>query len=248
MLRGIYMANTALVTQQVREGVIGQNLANLSTWGYKADRAVLRSFPEVLWWRLEGYRQAPIGTVGPGVAVEEVATDYRPGPLVFTGRPLDLALAGNGYFVVQDPSGGGYFFTRSGTFGPNAQGYLTNEQGYLVMGYAGPIEVGGGEAKVYQDGRVEVGGEERGRLMVVDFPPGQYPQKLEAGLFRAPQEARPLPVDTSIRSGYLEQANVDAVRTMVELLAAFRAYEAAQRVLRAQDETLGRAIEIGAWR
>jgi flagellar basal-body rod protein FlgG len=242
------MANTALVAQQIKEGVIGQNLANVNTWGYKADRAVLRSFPEVWWWRLEGRGQTPVGTVGPGVAVEEVATDYQPGPLVFTGRTLDLALGGSGYFVVQDPAGGEIYFTRSGAFTLNAQGYLANEQGYLVLGHNGPLHVGAGEVSVDGGGTVRVAGEERGRLLVVDFPEGQYPQKLEAGLFRAPVQAQPTPVDTPVRSGYLEQANVDAVRTMVELLAAFRAYEAAQRVLRAQDETLGKAIEVGTWR
>jgi len=246
MLRGLYAANTALVTQQMVETVVGNNLANLNTWGYKADAAALRSFREVLLWRLEGYGQSPVGTVGPGVAVDEVRTDFETGPLVFTGRRLDLALAGPGYFVLQDAAGEVYL-TRCGALAVNAQGYLVTEHGHLVLGEGGPISVGAEEVSVGEDRVVRVAGEAVGRLLVVDVQ-GQAPEKVEAGLLRPPDRANLVALETPVKSGHLEQSNVDAVRAMVELLSAFRAYEAAQRVLRAQDETLGRSIEVGSLR
>jgi flagellar basal-body rod protein FlgG len=248
VLRGIYAANTAMVSQQLKEAVISQNLANLNTAGYKADAVAFRSFPEVLLWRLEGYREEAIGTASLGLAVGAMQTDHGEGPLLFTGRPLDVAIAGNGYFVVQDLQGN-VFYTRSGAFNPNGEGYLVNEQGYYVLGEGGALWIGTADASILEDGTVMVGTEAVGRLLVVDFADRRALAKAGDNLFRLAGETGAGVVRPTLRSGYLEQANVDAVRSMVELLSAFRAYEAAQRALRAQDELLARAAgEVGVLR
>lgn len=237
-----------MVSQQLKETVISQNLANLGTAGYKADAVAFRSFPEVLLWRLKGYREEPLGTAGFGVAVGACETDHQEGALIFTGRPLDVALVGPGYFVLQDQEGE-IFYSRNGAFRPDASGYLVNEEGYFVLGDSGPLLVGAQDAVVREDGSVVAGGQERGRLLTVDFGDRRALTKVGGNLFRlagetSVAEARPL-----YRSGYLEAANVEVVRSLVELLSAFRAYEAAQRVLRVQDELLARAAgEVGVLR
>lgn len=248
MLRGLYAANTAMVSQQLRETVISQNLANINTPGYKADRAALQSFPEVLLWRLSGYQREPVGSAGFGAAVGAVETDYSSGPLQYTGRPLDVAIAGEGYFVVQDAKGE-TFLSRNGALAVNADGYLVTAQGHLVLGEGGPVQVGGAEVVIREDGTVLADGVESGRLLLVDVPDRQALRKAGENLFRVGNQAEVTTVQPPLKVGYLEQANVDPVQSLIDLLAAFRAYEAAQRVLRAQDELLGRAAsEVGTLR
>jgi flagellar basal-body rod protein FlgG len=244
----LYVANTAMVSQQLRQTVVSHNLANLSTVGYKADAAVLRAFPAALLWRLGGPERSPIGLAEFGVALGAVETDHRMGPLVFTGRPLDLAIAGEGYFVLQSPDGD-LLYTRNGAFAINQEGYLVGEQGYRVLGEGGPLLVGTEEAEVLEDGTVRAGDESVGRLLVVEFVRMGALEKAGSSLFRAAGEADPTPVTPHLKAGFLEQSNVEAARAIVELFEAFRAYEASQRVLKAHDEFLGRAAqEIGALR
>lgn len=248
MLRGLYAANTAMVSQQLKETVISQNLANINTAGYKADNVALQAFPEVLLWRLSGYQRQPIGTAGFGAAVGAIETDHSAGPLQFTGRPLDVAIAGDGYFVVQDAQGE-TFVSRNGAFAVNADGYLVNEQGYFVLGEGGPLQVGEAEVVIREDGTVLAGEAEIGRLLLVDFADRQALSKAGDNLFRYGAQAEVTAVRPPLKAGYLEQANVDAVQSLIDLLSAFRAYEAAQRVLRAQDELLGRTVsEVGTLR
>ena len=138
--------------------------------------------------------------------VASSASDTAQGPLASTGRTFDLAIVGRGGFSVRDASG---VVRESRSFERNARGELANERGAVLMGTRGPI-VASADATIDSRGIVRDAGVERGRI------------RLRAG--------------TTLESGFLEGSNVDAVREMVDVLSAQRAFETAQKTLSALDD------------
>ena len=129
MIRGLYTAASGMVAQMRAQDISANNLANVSTTGYKKDLPALAAFPELFLHRFNdgpagvlgiGASPAPIGALGTGVWVEEVATNMKQGSLKETGRELDFALRGNGFFVLDTP--GGRRYTRNGSFSIDAEG------------------------------------------------------------------------------------------------------------------------------
>lgn len=254
MMRGLYLAATGMVVQQLRQEIISHNLANATTTGYKAAYATQRSFPEVLLMRLEGqYSQGAVGAFSPGVMMDAVEVDFSPGPLEETGRPTDLALVDRPgqpltFFAVQ--VGDEIRYTRNGHFRVGPTGYLETTEGYPVLGETGPLRVGEGKWRVDSQGRVWVEEQQVDRLLLRGFGQPQALQKLENNLFIAPAEAIPQEVaEIEVKQGFLERSNLDAVREIIDMLAALRAYEAGQKVIQVQDELLGKMVnEAGSMR
>lgn len=241
MLRGLYVAAAGMLAEERRLDVVANNLANADTAGYKRAVAVAESPFALLLRRVgDGPVAAPVGPLGVGAAVTETAAIMTQGGLRPTGQPLDLALVGEGFFAVQTPAGVRY--TRDGSFTLDAEGYLTTAAGHRVLGTAGPIKAAGAEVTVTAEGEVLVDGRSAGRLRLAAFPAGTALAREGDNLFRAPAGVTEQAARARVRAGYLELANVEPVREMVEMMAVMRAYEAAQRAVRAHDETLGRAV------
>ncbi len=244
MIRGLYSSYTGMNAMLMLQDVMANNIANANTAGFKEDFAVLQAFPAQEVFRVE--TQAAPGeavAVGPssgGVLVGQVYTDYAQGSLRETGSATDLALEGEGFFEVIGPGRTGY--TRAGNFRVDSSGRLTTATGYLVSGRDGnPIEVGSGKFVVDEQGRVLVGGKEKGAIRVVTFPAQARLIKTGDGVYTCaapPAEA----AGCKISQGFLEQANVDVIRQMVSMMESFRAYESGQRLIKAQDATLERAV------
>lgn len=247
MIRGLYVSADGMLAQTIKQDVIAANLANVATTGYRKDTPSIRGFRSVL-----SDEAAAIAAEYPtqlqwqeplflGVAAQ---TDFSPGPLEQTGNPLHLAIEGDGFFALQTPTGTAY--TRAGAFHLTADGSLVDSQGNAVLGQAGPIQIVGGSFEVASDGRITVDGQAGDRLSLVTFAdPGQL-EKAGAGLFTAPAEAQPTDATALVRQGYLEGSNVNAVREMVAMITGLRAFEANQRAVAAQDETLKQAVtEVG---
>lgn len=159
-----------------------------------------------------------------------VGLDLSQGELRPTGNPLDLAISGRGFFVVETPSGQRY--TRGGSFAVDRDGFLVTRSGHRVMGQGGPIQLGPGAVQVVvnEQGEVILNGEHVGTLMVVDFPQGTELAYEGGGLIRAegePQEARGF----SVKQGFLEKSNVSPVEEMVKLLLISRSFESYQKAL-----------------
>ncbi|PRR70244.1 flagellar hook-basal body protein [Neomoorella humiferrea] len=254
MLRGLYLAATGMVVQEIRQDVIANNLANATTGGYKAQTAAVGTFPEMLLQRMEEGRSAPVGYFAPGVMLDQIYTNFAPGPLEETNRSTDLALIDApgetpAFFTVQ--AGDTEAYTRNGSFHVDARGFLVTAEGYPVQGERGAVYVGTAAFKVDGDGRVLVDGQVIDRLRVVTFP-GENLQLLEGrgdGLFYAPAGVQPLPAAAQIKQGWLERANVDLAREMVDMLAVMRIYEANQKAIQAADQTLGKSVnEVGSLR
>jgi flagellar basal-body rod protein FlgG len=163
--------------------------------------------------------------------------NLAPGVLKTTGNPLDLAIIGPGLFVVDTPQGERY--TRAGNFVRDAQGFLTTQDGFRVLGADGPVSVPETGFRVDANGRVAEGS----TLRIVGNEKLEGLVKVGAALF-APVEGAPAPAalaDATVAQGQLEGSNVNVVMGMVEMLATMRTYEAYQKTIQALDQTVGQA-------
>ncbi len=242
MIRGLYTSAAGMLAELQRNDVLANNLANLTTSGYRQDKLAVGTFPAMLLSRLEpGQRPAEVGTVGGGVQVVEQRVSFLPGTVQETGLPLDLAITGDGFFVVQTPDGEAY--TRQGHFGRTADGTLVTADGLTVLGERGPVRVNGQDVRIAEDGSITVDGMAADRLRVVDFADRKVLAKRGQTLFTAPGGATPTAVEApQVRQNYLEMANVNPIEAITEMIALVRGYEAGQRAIQAQDETLERAV------
>jgi flagellar basal-body rod protein FlgG len=179
--------------------------------------------------------------------VERFFTLHEQGNLRETGAVYDLALAGDGFFVVETPEGLRY--TRNGAFTLDADRYLVDDRGHRVLGTQGPLQIAAGEIQIDVSGRIMSDGVLQGQLLLQSFADNSSLQKVGDNLFSAAAGLTQQPFAGQVRQGFLENSNVQALAEMVRMLAAQRAYETSQRVLLAQDELLGKAVnEVGVVR
>lgn len=227
-IEGILNTARTLSFYERRQEVTANNLANASSDAFKADRVLAHTLP---------------GSTAP-VPVQDV--DLQQGAFRETARPLDVSLDGQGYFVVDTPRG--ERLTRGGSFRLDAQGRLADSQGNLVQGVDGPIVLaGGGKVVVQGDGTVEVDGASAGRLRIVNV---DEPVRMLKEGFGCYAPAGPLhPADenvTRVRQGAVEEANLDPMLSMVDLVTIQRAFAANVDALKAMDSVLGAVTtEVG---
>lgn len=244
MIRGIYSAAAGMVAESMRSDVIANNLANASTAGFKKDVAVSKDFNSVLIERINDGAVSPVGGVGSGSQIDEVATIHAGGQLRNTGNDLDLAIDGRGFFTVQTPNGIRY--TRNGSFTKSAQGELVTADGYRVMGQRGAVRLNGGKVTVNGTGQVFVDGIQTDRLQLVDFADTKQLTKEGNSLFAASATAQTRPISGQVQQDCLEMSNVNAVSEMVNLIANYRAYEVNGKTVQAHDQLLDKAVnEVG---
>ena len=220
MERGLYIAASGMLSEMVRQDQIANDLSNASTPGYKADRSTQRSFGEVLLSNTVS--GAEVGPLGYGSQIDLITTDTTAAPIRDTGEPLDFAVQGDGWFGVQTPQGVRY--TRNGQFGVSPQGTLIDSMGNQVVGQnGGPVRVGpGGRADARDIGIFTVNGARKvGDSYVTGTAAGR--------------------ATGTVRQGALEGSNADPARTMVDMIASFRAFESGQRVITTIDQTLQKA-------
>ncbi|NSW54861.1 MAG: flagellar hook-basal body protein [Armatimonadetes bacterium] len=215
MLRGLYYAAASMANQITHQDIHAANLANVDTTGFK------RSLADV--------------TGSPGETI-----DTSQGSIRQTGAPLDVALSGPGYFVLQTPTGRAY--TRNGHFTLDASGRLVDGQGRGVLGEGGQIRLGTGTVEIQTNGTIIQDGRRVDRLLIVDFSPNVALTRSENGTINAGAAPVPLP-SPNVTQGSLETSNVNAVTELGAMLRGFRAYEANTNAIRAADQTLGRLID-----
>lgn len=247
MLRGLYIAGAGMDANQARAEALAHNLANLSTTGYKRDVVAFATYLTHAVMRRDG--EVIIGRSDYGVAVDRFGPDFRPGPLKFTGRPTDIALEGDGFFTVETPAGE-EAYTRNGELTVDPEGYLVTAAGDRVLGEGGPIQVAGAFTVSEAGEVIDAAGEVVDRLRVTAFTNPEALTRDGAGRFLAPAGAGGGNAGSfRVLSGTLEGANVDLAVEMTEMIKASRAYEAAQRLVRAHDQLAERAIsQVGGVR
>lgn len=227
MSTGIWMAASGATSQLTALDTTANNLANASTPGFKADRAIFR---EHLITAVQGGRNVEQMRFN---AIDGVTHDMSAGMITTTGRPLDAAISGEGFFVVRTPEGERY--TRAGALQVGLDGNLQTNQGHLVLNEARrPIQIGAGakSVRLTNDGNVEVDGAVSARLRLVTFPQVAGLEKEGHYLFRATEasgQARVAPV--RLETGALEQGNVSVVRGMTEIVTTTRTFDAIERMI-----------------
>lgn len=272
MLRGFYTAAAGMMANQRMQETLSNNMSNANTPGYKADQGTMRAFPELLIQQM-GSKNIPtksgftipngghVGSLNTGVYMQESIPSFTQGDLKETGVETDLALVqtavpdetGFLFFHVQDETGEDRY-TRNGNFTVDGEGFLTINQGNYVLDENGdPVNTGGMEFAVSADGILSVEDGQTFTLGLSYSPDAGDMVKEGNDLFRVSEEGVPLEnargnndIAFSIQQEHLERSNVDATRTMTEMMNTYRSFEMNQRVLKAYDESMQKAVtEIG---
>ena len=243
----LYIAATGMQAQQQVIDSIANNLANVSTPGFKKGRV---AFQQLMHADPAGAAPAPAaGTSGLGISVASVSRDFAPGALAQTGSAMDLAVDGPGFIEVALADGSrGY--TRGGTLTVDKDGYLATTDG-LALKPGIRIPPGAGTIRIAADGRVTVqtgadgAATEVGQIELVRFanPAGLGAQS--GGLYTPSEssgEALPAKAGSQglgqLVQGALENSNVNLTDEMVTLVVAQRAYEMSSKVIQASDELM----------
>lgn len=233
---------------------VSNNLANVNTTGYKADKVLFREYyNELAGQDLESEEEkfahdefiSPLSRGGTSfVMPDHVSPSMARGPYKPTDSPFDLALRSDGFFVAETPHGTRY--TRNGQFMRDQKGFLINNSGHRIQGLKGDIPVNGKEFSVGEDGTVMVDRKVVDTLRIVGFPEQNRLTKM-GNSYWAPSssEQKPFkPEFISIEQRILESSNVDTVKEMVDMISVNRSYEASQKLLRSLDDLDEQVISI----
>jgi flagellar hook protein FlgE len=262
MMRSFSSAVSGMRTQMSYMDVVANNIANVNTTAFKSQRA---RFADMLYQTLRaatGTQGNISGTnpdqIGLGVRLAGIDNKMAQGSLQTTGNPLDLAIEGDGFFVLQDANNAN-FYTRDGAFGLDSQGYLINpSNGMRVQGQGGPIQIQPGQyvsVSVRASGEV-IGMNAQGQattigtIQVATFPNPAGLARNGDNLWRqtaASGDANNQAGNNgqgSIRGGMLEGSNVDLAQEFSNMIAAQRGFQANSRVITASDEILQDLVNI----
>lgn len=222
---GLENAAAALRYWERRQEVVANNLANVNTDGFKGERAFARL--------LDG-----------GVPVIDTSTDLRNGAVSATGNPLDVAIAGDGFFVVQTPKG--ERLTRGGSLSIDADRRLVDASGNQLMG-VDAIPANAKLIAIDGQGRVRADGKDIGRFRIENVAAGANLQHEGDGLFSTTAARTEADMTkTKVRQGAIEGSNVSSLESMVDMIAVQRAYGAVQKSISALDAVRGMASsELG---
>jgi flagellar basal-body rod protein FlgF len=227
--------------------IIANNIANIDTTGFKADNAAFTQFLK------SSARDGQFSGNDKRISfVQDRAswTDLSPGAVERTGNPLDVAVDGKGYLVVQTPRGQRY--TRNGSFSIDATGALVTSEGNQVAGTAGPItfQANDHDVNISSTGIITVrdstGTESpRGQLQIVSIDKPHLLQKDGSSTFNAPVgvAAGPVPPNTRVVQGALEKSNVHAVTQMARMIEITRSYADIAAILQQQSDQRRNALQ-----
>ena len=226
------MAASGMRTRLDSLDMLANNIANATTIGYKADRE---------FYSLYAASEAEAAPSTMPV-VERAYTDLSQGVAQVTGNPLDVSLAGSGFFEVQGPSG--QLYTRNGSFRRGSDGSLVTGEGYPVASTSGKtIRLSGGQpVEISSDGTVTENGNVIGQLQVVDFTSGAL-QKQGDNYFHAPSGVVPSRPKSAVTQGQLESSNSGTAESAVRLVSVMRQFEMLQKAATLGEDMSKQAIE-----
>jgi flagellar basal-body rod protein FlgG len=238
-----------MTVQRNKMDVLTNNLVNAETVGYKKDTLITSTFDEVMLRRIHDpnvsiYGGNIVGGYGHGTHIDELITNFSDGNLEKTDRPADLAIVGNGFFVVETPAGQRY--TRAGNFSVDGAGYLVTQDGNYVLGDRGRIYAGSSEFTVTADGMLTGPQADGDKLRLVTFEDPGILRKEGSSLYYAYGGAAPLPAgEAVVLQGMQESSNVNIADELVDMITVYRKYEASQKIVSMTDDTLSMAVSLG---
>ncbi|MFZ0389619.1 MAG: flagellar basal-body rod protein FlgF [Calditrichia bacterium] len=228
MIKGLYISKNGMMPPRKMMDILSNNLANMNTIGFKKSKAVFHELIDE--------------ASDPDKIVQQV-TVFEKGALRETGNPLDLALTGEGYFVVNTPVGEVY--TRNGNFTIDGEGRLVTQDGYSVMGTGGEIFLNGQDFTISDDASIMVQEQVMDHLRVVRFKNPEALEQISGAYFSDKDNAAAVelpPEEISVKTGFLEGSNVTGMAEIIEMIEIFRQFEFAQKAIQSQDQTLEKLI------
>jgi flagellar basal body rod protein FlgG len=221
--------------------LLANNIANAGTVGYKADQESYNLyFGEKAW---QGYNEGrPDASEMP--VLQKSWTDFSQGTLTPTGSSTDVALASSGFFVVNGPNGP--LYTRNGQFQLSKAGVLQTQQGYAVQGVdENPIKVDPArDFQIAPSGEVKQNGATVGRLKVMTADATAAGERIGAGYFRFPVDARiSAAANPDVQQGKVEMSNVTPAYSAVKLVGVMRSFEMLQRAVNMASDMNKRAVQ-----
>ncbi|HEY3829873.1 MAG TPA: flagellar hook-basal body protein [Solirubrobacteraceae bacterium] len=239
----MYAAASGMNAQQQQIDAIGNDLANASTTGYKAERV---GFRDLLYNQID--QAGTTTSAGAGAAAETIGANQSQGAIQSTGDPLDLAIEGPGYFTVKQADGT-TALTRDGAFEVDAQGRLTTAEGDLVQPpITLPKGVSPSEISIGSDGTVRGpgAGGVLGKISLVTVASPDRLLSAGASLFTVTSASgAPRPVaGTSIHQGALEGSNVDTATEMVKMISTQRSYQLESSMIQTENQMLSIANQL----
>ena len=260
MYQGFYNLTSGMLTQTRNLNVIGNNMVNIQTAGYKRDKMVSSTFQEEMMYRTgKHYKDnaKALATTSKIRTAQQTYVNYEQGAYDQTEGIYDFALGDSGFFCVETPMGVQY--TRNGSFHVDDEGYLTLNGMGRVLGTDGPIQIDNEDFTVDKTGRISVlevegGGEdgeaqatvrELGKLRVVDFADYAQLTKITGDVFRtaaAPQAA----ADPQVRQRMVESSNVSMAEEMTQMISGQRSLQSAAQILKIYDQLEGKLVVLGS--
>ncbi|MBW1839648.1 MAG: flagellar basal-body rod protein FlgF [Deltaproteobacteria bacterium] len=252
MSYGLYAAVSGSMVQEKRMEILSNNLANVNTSGFKEDRPIFREFYNKVQNTIMLTDTASQGSsmlaqkMNMGyLTFSGVKTDFSAGDMKYTGNPLDVAINGPGFFVVDTPRG--ELYTRMGNFSLNDKGELVTHEGYTLKGKGKSIKIEGTEITIDRKGAVTVDKVEVDTLKLVDFEDYTALRKVGDNLFEDSGGNVRKAEECEVKHRTLELSNINIVKEMVKMIDVLRLYESYQKVIQSLDETTSRATrEVGA--
>jgi len=242
----MYAAAAGALVAQADADNIANNLANVSTTGFKSTLLQVQANDPMDISRNQsgpnGSTNDSVGALGTGAQVFDTPTSFRQGSLQQTSNPLDLAISGDAFFTLQTPQGLRY--TRDGSFERNADGLLVTHDGNLVLGQnGGAITLPEGSVNVAQDGTIKVDDQAVGQLSLTRFNAPNALGKVGSNLFYDAGAQPQTATNSLVSQGQLEGSNADVVRSIVDLITAQRWFEANQKSIITEDTATAQALQ-----
>jgi len=253
MIKSLFSGITALQANTAAMGVIGDNIANVSTHGFKGGRM---DFANLLNQSVGGYTGQEVGS---GVTVGKLSRDWTQGSIQTTSNSADLAINGNGFFVVSD--GTNEYYTRAGAFHFDKEGYLVDNNGYKVQGDGGDLQLsdttgttsisvsGAGVITSFSAG--DTTGTSVGTISLATFACNWGLAPMDRNLFTttslsgdASEGAPGTGGKGGINGFSLEMSNVDLATEFGKMITTQRSFQAAAKVITASDEILQQLLAI----
>lgn len=238
MSSGLYSALSGAVTENKNLNIITNNLANINTFGFKKERLHFNSL-------LTGAIQK-----GPGKGINfrtvgESVTDFSQGQLEKTGRSLDLAIKGNGFFKVAGKDG--FYYTRHGSFKLLSDGSLVTQNGRQVVGENGPVNIPNSQVRIDEQGRIWDGDMQVGLISVYSVDDMKALDKYGDTCWVAKGDVKESIVNNKAKvvQGAVEQSNTNAIEAIWELINCKREFGAYQRAIKTYGRLADKANQIG---
>jgi len=243
MIQGIYQGAASMSALEKWQAAISENLAAGSVAGYKKEDT---NFSGVAGGAAKTAADSFDPTVGLTMPKANSTLNMGQGPLLHTGKDMDVAVQGPGFFQIKTTTGVNAY-TRDGEFHIDANGNLVTNQGNTVLGDSGPIVTDPklGAVTINNTGEVSQNGTVVGKIPLYDVGANGGWQRAAGGMF-VPKDGSQATVvaNPDVLQGYIEESNVAPLNEMVSLISVSRAYEISQKLVTTLDQSTHSAIEV----